>query len=107
MTTALERKKLGPILATVIVANAMIGSGIFMLPAGLGTIGSISILAWVAAACGALLLGGMLAMLAIISRGTRGLFSYAREAFGPCAGFVTGVLYWVIILTACAAVATA
>jgi arginine:agmatine antiporter len=47
-----ESKKLGPFLATVIVANAMIGSGIYMLPAGLGTVGSISILAWVAAACG-------------------------------------------------------
>ncbi|HWA03868.1 MAG TPA: amino acid permease [Rhizomicrobium sp.] len=102
-----ERKKLGPILATVIVANAMIGSGIFMLPAGLGAVGSISIVAWVAAACGALLLGGVLALLAIVSPGTRGLFSYAREAFGPCAGFVSGALYWIIILTACVAIATA
>ena len=102
-----ERTKLGPVLATVIVANAMIGSGIFMLPAALGTVGSISIVAWIAAACGALLLGGVLAMLAIISPGTRGLFSYVREAFGPCAGFVTGVLYWIGILTACVAIATA
>ena len=102
-----EQKKLGPVLATVIVANAMIGSGIYMLPAGLGAVGSISILAWIAAACGALLLGGAMAVLAIISPGTRGLFSYARESFGPCAGFVSGVLYWITILIACVAVATA
>lgn len=102
-----ERKKLGPFLATVIVANAMIGSGIYMLPAGLGAVGSISILAWIAAACGAALLGGAMAVLAIVSPETRGLFSYVREAFGPCAGFVSGVLYWITILIACVAVATA
>jgi arginine:agmatine antiporter len=102
-----EPKKLGPFLATVIVANAMIGSGIYMLPAGLGTVGSISILAWLAAACGAALLGGVMAALAIISPETRGLFSYVREGFGPCAGFVSGVLYWGTILIACVAVATA
>lgn len=102
-----EQKKLGPVLATVIVANAMIGSGIYMLPAGLGAVGSISILSWIAAACGAMLLGGAMAVLAIISPETRGLFSYVREAFGPCAGFVSGVLYWITILIACVAVATA
>jgi len=107
MSAQPEPKKLGPFLATVIVANAMIGSGIYMLPAGLGTVGSISILAWVAAAFGAALLGGAMALLAIISPGTRGLFSYVREAFGPCAGFVSGVLYWITILIACVAVATA
>ena len=102
-----EPEKLGPFLATVIVANAMIGSGIYMLPAGLGAVGSISILSWIAAACGAMLLGGAMAVLAIISPKTRGLFSYVREAFGPCAGFVSGVLYWITILIACVAVATA
>lgn len=107
MSAQPEQKKLGPFLATVIVANAMIGSGIYMLPAGLGTVGSISILAWVAAAFGAALLGGAMAVLAIISPKTRGLFSYVRDAFGPCAGFVSGVLYWITILIACVAVATA
>jgi arginine:agmatine antiporter len=107
MSAQPEHKKLGPVLATVVVANAMIGSGIYMLPAGLGTVGSISILAWVAAAFGAALLGGVMALLAAISPGTRGLFSYVREAFGPCAGFVSGVLYWGTILIACVAVATA
>ena len=107
MSAQPEHKKLGPVLATVIVANAMIGSGIYMLPAGLGTVGSISILAWVAAAFGAALLGGVLALLAAISPGTRGLFSYVREGFGPCAGFVAGALYWGTILIACVAVATA
>jgi arginine:agmatine antiporter len=102
-----ENKKLGPILATVIVANAMIGSGIYMLPAGLGAVGSISILAWIAAACGAALLGGAMSVLAIVRPQTRGLFSYVREAFGPCAGFVSGVVYWITILIACVAVATA
>ncbi|HVU20184.1 MAG TPA: amino acid permease [Rhizomicrobium sp.] len=102
-----DSKKLGPFLATVIVANAMIGSGIYMLPAGLGAVGSISILSWIAAACGAMVLGGAMAVLAIISPQTRGLFSYVREAFGPCAGFVSGVLYWITILIACVAVATA
>lgn len=100
-------KKLGPFLATMVVANTMIGSGIYLLPASLGMVGSISMLAWVAATFGAVLICGVFAWLAILGPRTAGLFSYVRDAFGPCAGFVTGALYWGSCVIACVAVAIA
>ena len=41
--------------AIALVAGSMVGSGIYLLPASLGAIGSISILGWVAATVIALL----------------------------------------------------
>ena len=35
--------------ATALVVGSMIGSGIYLLPASLGAVGSISILGWIAA----------------------------------------------------------
>ncbi|HEY3778046.1 MAG TPA: amino acid permease [Rhizomicrobium sp.] len=102
-----DRKKLGPFLATMVVANTMIGSGIYLLPASLGMVGSISMLAWVAATLGAALICGVFAWLAILSPRTAGLFSYVRDAFGPCAGFVTGVLYWASCVVGAVAIAVA
>jgi arginine:agmatine antiporter len=102
-----EHKKLGPVLAMMIVATSMIGSGVFLLPASLGAVGSISIFAWVAATLGAGLIGGVFCWLAVISPGTQGLFSYIRDAFGPCAGFLAGALYWASCLVAMVAVALA
>jgi arginine:agmatine antiporter len=40
------RRKLGPVLATMIVAGNMIGSGIFLLPATLAGVGSLTVLGW-------------------------------------------------------------
>ncbi|MGH6877368.1 MAG: amino acid permease [Rhizomicrobium sp.] len=100
-------KKLGPFLATMVVTSGMIGSGVFLLPASLGAIGSISIIGWLLAALAASLIGAVFALLAITNPGTAGLFSYVRDSFGPCAGFVTGVLYWASCLVASVAIALA
>ena len=88
-----DRAKLSPFLATMLVAGGMIGSGIFLLPASLGAIGSISMLGWLGAAIGATLLAGVFSWLAILRPGG-GLFSYIADAFGPGIGFVVGVIYW-------------
>jgi arginine:agmatine antiporter len=102
-----HRNKIGPFLATMIVASTMIGSGVYLLPASLGAIGSITILAWLAATAGAALIGGVFVWLAILNPGTAGLFSYIRDAFGPFAGFVVGALYWASCVVAAVAVALA
>ena len=102
-----QDKKIGPFLAIMVVASCMIGSGIFLLPASLGAIGSISILAWVVATLGALVIGAVFSWLAILNPGAKDLFSYIRDALGPAAGFVSGVLYWASCLVACVAVALA
>jgi arginine:agmatine antiporter len=95
MTSDGIQRKLGPFLATMLVAGGMIGSGVYLLPASLGAVGSISILAWVAAIAGAAMLAGVFSWLAILRPGTAGLFSYIRDEFGPAGGFVAGVIYWI------------
>jgi arginine:agmatine antiporter len=102
-----DDRKIGPFLATMVVASTMIGSGVYLLPASLAAIGSITILAWLAAAAGAALIGGVFAWLALLNPRTSGLFSYIRDAFGPLAGFVVGALYWASCVVAAVAVALA
>lgn len=102
-----DTKKFGPFLATMVVASSMIGSGVFLLPASLGAIGSISIVGYLLAALAASLIGGVFALLAIANAQTAGLFSYVRDAFGLCAGFVSGALYWASCLVAAVAIALA
>lgn len=102
-----EAKKLGPFLAMMVVANTTIGSGIYLLPASLGTVGSISVISWLLATAGAALISGAFAWLAILNPGAGGLFSHVRDAFGPCAGFVAGALYWASCIVACVAIAIA
>jgi arginine:agmatine antiporter len=100
-------KKIGPFLATMVVTGAMIGSGIFLLPASLGAVGSISILSWLIATGGALLIGGAFCWLSLADPQAKGLFSYIRDALGGSAGFVAGVLYWASCIVACVALALA
>jgi len=49
-------EKIGPALATFLVAGNMIGSGIFLLPATLATMGGISLLGWATATVAALVI---------------------------------------------------
>ncbi len=94
MDSTVTHKKLGPFLATMVVVSTMIGAGIYLLPAGLGTIGSISILGWLGAVVCASTLAGVFSCLAVLKPGAAGLFSYIRDALGPGVGFVAAVLYW-------------
>jgi arginine:agmatine antiporter len=87
-------KKIGAFTAMMMVVSMMIGSGVFLLPAGLGAIGSISLLGWIAAFIGAAMLASVFSLLAILKPGRPGLFSYVGDALGPAAGFVSAVLYW-------------
>jgi len=102
-----EEKKLGPVLATVLVAGNMIGSGVYLLPATLAAVGSISILGWAICTVGALLLAGVFAALAVVRPTTNGLVAYAEEALGPYFGFQAGLIYWISILIGVIAIAVA
>lgn len=107
MTEPLQHKKIGPFLATMLVVSTMVGSGVFLLPAALGAVGSVALYGWFVAAAAATLIGAVFALLAIANPGVAGLFSYVRDAFGGCAGFVTGALYWASCLVAIVAIALA
>lgn len=100
-------RKLGPVLATALVASNMIGSGIFLLPATLAAVGSISVFGWLIGAAGALLIAAVLAKLAQVVPEAGGPCSYAAHAFGPSFGFQANALYWVSCITGVIAIAVA
>jgi arginine:agmatine antiporter len=91
--TTADGRKLGPLLATAIVAGNMIGSGVYLLPATLAGIGSISLIGWAASGAGALVLAGAFAILARVHTADGGLVGYVRDAFGRFFGLQAAWLY--------------
>ncbi len=87
--------RLGLGLATALVAGNLIGSGIYLLPATLGSIGSISLFGWFIAATGALALAGVFSLMMIVRPAEDGLAELVREALGPYWGFQSCLLYWI------------
>ncbi|MEO6223504.1 MAG: APC family permease, partial [Vicinamibacterales bacterium] len=93
-------------LAAAIV-NMTIGGGIFRLPANVA--GSLGAAAPVAYLVCAIAMG--LIVLCIADAGSRvsltgGPYAYVGTAFGSYAGFISGLLLWMLSTFACAAVAT-
>jgi arginine:agmatine antiporter len=91
----IRSRKIGLFLATILVANNMIGSGIFLLPATLGAVGSITIIGWLFATFGAALIAVVLAKLAQIAPQAGGPAAYAGVALGPYMGFQANFIYWI------------
>jgi len=87
-------RKIGPFLATGLVAGNIIGSGVFLLPATLGAVGSVSVMGWVIATLGAFATTAVFAQLGRISGSLEGMVGYAGEGLGRFAGFTVAVVYW-------------
>ncbi len=100
-------RKLGMWMVTALVVGNMIGSGIFLLPASLGSFGGISIVGWIISAVGATLLALVFSRLARLVRKSGGPYVYTREAFGDFPGFLVAWGYWISIWTTNAAIAVA
>ena len=100
-------RKLGMWMVTALVVGNMIGSGIFLLPASLGSFGGISIVGWIVSAAGATLLALVFSRLSRLVRKSGGPYVYTREAFGDFAGFLVAWGYWISIWTTNAAIAVA
>lgn len=88
-------RKIGPVLATFVVANNMIGSGFFLLPATLAQSGAVTAIAWFVATLLALVLGGAFARLARDYPNLETPDDYVRPAIGRDASFLATTLYWV------------
>jgi APA family basic amino acid/polyamine antiporter len=81
-------------LAAAIV-NGTVGSGIFVLPALVAaTLGPASILAYVVCTVAIGLVALCFAEAGSRVSASGGVYAYVETAFGPYAGFVTGVLFW-------------
>ncbi|MDP3459161.1 MAG: amino acid permease [Hyphomonas sp.] len=89
-----DAKQIGPFLAMAIVAGNMIGSGVFLLPAVLATVGSASLIAWGVAAVIAVALALVFAFLGSVRDGSETLTDYPGTAFHPALGFVAWAAYW-------------
>lgn len=103
----IRNRKVGPVLATALVASNMVGSGLFLLPATLAAVGSISVIGWLIATGGALLVGVTLARLAQVAPRAGGPCAYADEALGRYMGFQSTTIYWLSCWTGNIAIAVA
>jgi arginine:agmatine antiporter len=91
----MSTRKIGPVLATFVVANNMIGSGFFLLPATLATSGAVTVFSWVIGTLLALMLGGAFARLARDYPDLQSADDYVRPSLGRDVSFLASSLYWV------------
>src|SRR5579864_8353708 len=101
------KRHLGLWMLTALVVGNMIGSGVFLLPASLAAIGTVSIFGWALTGAGAILLALVFANLGKSFPRTGGPYAYARSAFGDFVGFQTAWGYWIAIWAGNAAIAVA
>ncbi len=88
-------RKIGPVLATFMVANNMIGAGFFLLPASLAKVGGVTALSWLLGTVLAVVLGGAFARLAREYPNLQSPDDYVRPSLGRDMGFLTTTLYWI------------
>lgn len=102
-----KQQKLGLIPLTALVTGNMIGSGVFILPADLARVGSISLLSWGFTALGAFLLALVFSKMSSVIPKTGGPYPYAESSFGEFMGFQTAYTYWIAVWVGNAGVALA
>ena len=100
-------KKLGWGLAGLVVAGNMIGSGLYLLPATLASTGSSSLLGWLVAGFGAVVLALVFAALGRAMPGADGLSGFVERGLGRFFAFQTSLAFWAACLIGNVAVAVA
>src|SRR5262245_37652651 len=102
------RRSLSRFDVTCLGLNAIVGSGVFLLPDDLyREMGALSPLAFVLCGVGLLPVALCYAEAASYSEDTGGPYLYARDAFGPTVGFVVVWMCFVNALFSFAAVGSA
>jgi amino acid transporter len=71
--------KMGLWMLTALVAGNMIGSGIFLLPANLATLGTISLWGWAITMTGAMLLAYIFARFSVLIPRAGGPYIYTKK----------------------------
>lgn len=96
MTAAGQKLSLPALISLVI--GSMIGAGIFALPAAFSRVSGAAgaMIAWAIAGIGMLMLAFVFQTLALRKPELdAGIYSYAKEGFGPYAGFISAFGYWI------------
>jgi basic amino acid/polyamine antiporter, APA family len=91
----MSKKKLGLGMLIALVIGNMIGSGAYLLPSTLSTIGSISLYAWIFTCAGAISLALVFGRLSSVLPKKGGPYAYTKTGFGNFIGFQTSFCYWV------------
>jgi len=104
---SLRARRMGPVLATFLVAGNMIGSGVYLLPATLASVGSVSVVGWVVAGAGAMLLAAVFSLLNRYHPTANGVVAYTSKALGRFLGFETAFAYWLCCVVGNLAIAVA
>ena len=92
-----DAKKLGVIGLAAIVVSSMVGGGVFSLPQNMAASASAGavLLAWVITGIGIYFIANTFSILSRVKPDlTAGIYMYARDGFGPYAGFTIGWGYW-------------
>jgi APA family basic amino acid/polyamine antiporter len=98
--------KLGIWTSTSLVIGNMIGAGVFLMPSTLANYGAISLLGWVIAATGALLLAKIFSNLSkLMPSADGGPYAYSQKGLGDFAGFLVAWGYWISLWCTNAAIA--
>jgi len=79
----------------MLVTGNMVGSGLFLLPTTLAGLGGISVLTWLLAAIGALVIAAVFARLGVLAPWAGGPYAFARVTMGRYFGFQTNYIYWI------------
>jgi amino acid transporter len=99
---------IGTVALALATVNAVVGAGIFSLPAGMAkAAGPYALVAYLICA---IVMGAVVLCCAVA--GSRaptsgGIYGYVDAAFGPLAGFVAGVLLWLSCVLAAGGIASA
>lgn len=100
-------RAVGAVGLAAAIANIMIGGGIYRLPASVAeTLGANAPIAYLVCALVMGLIGLCIAEAGSRVSSTGGPYAYVEVAFGSFAGYMTGVMNYMIGITAFAAVAT-
>lgn len=102
-----KNSKLGIFTLIALVTGNMIGSGVFMLPADLARVGSISLFSWVFTTIGSIMLALVFSKMSSLIPKTGGPYAYAQHSFGNFIGFQLAISYWIAVVLSNAAVAIA
>lgn len=95
--------RIGLFAAMFLVTSNMLGSGVYMLPASLASIGGVSLVGWLVALIGVIAIALVFAKLATILPNGAGPYAYCREAFGDFVGYQTNFVYslanWIALVS--------
>jgi len=91
------KQSIGQKTLLMLILNAILGTGIFFLPAiGAAYSGSSSLLAWVIMSLVAIIISVYFAELVSMYPKSGGAYEFVKNAFGKSTGFVFGWLSWIV-----------